>query len=84
MARMQISTADGARLDDPKMLFQLGLRCATAVTPDDRVAAHKWFNIAAMRGNADAVRLRQEIAAEMSAAEIALAQRAARDWITRH
>ena len=29
----------------------------------DRVTAHKWFNIAAARGNAEAVRLRQELAA---------------------
>ena len=45
------------------------------------VAAHKWFNLAAMKGNQDAVRLRREIAAEMTDAEIAAAQRAARDWI---
>jgi hypothetical protein len=37
-----------------------------------------------MRGNADATRLRREIADEMSAAEIAAAQRAARDWLTTH
>jgi hypothetical protein len=37
-----------------------------------------------MRGNADAVRLRREIAEEMSEEEIATALRAARDWLTRH
>jgi len=37
-----------------------------------------------MRGNAEAARLRREIAEEMSEAEIAAAQRAARDWITTH
>jgi hypothetical protein len=37
-----------------------------------------------MRGNREAVRLRREIAAEMSEGEIASAQRAARDWLTRH
>ena len=47
----------------------------------DYVIAHKWFNLAAMHGNKDAVRLRREIAAEMSAQEIAAAQRAARDWL---
>lgn len=46
--------------------------------------AHKWFNIAAMRGDREAARLRREIAEEMSEADIAAAQRAARDWITRH
>jgi hypothetical protein len=66
-------------------LFQLGLRCAvSAATPDDRVAAHKWFNIAAMQGNEEAARLRREIAEEMSPSEIAAAQRAARQWITHH
>ena len=50
----------------------------------DRIAAHKWFNIAAMLGNQDAIRLRREVAAEMSKAEITTAQRAARHWITTH
>jgi TPR repeat protein len=49
--------------------------------PADYVSAHKWFNLAAMRGNADAARLRREIAVEMSEAEIAVAQRAARHWL---
>ena len=52
--------------------------------PADYVAAHKWFNIAAMKGNKDAIRLRQEIAAGMSPREIAEAQRAARAWLTSH
>jgi len=47
----------------------------------DYVSAHKWFNLAAMKGNADAARLRREIAAQMSEAEIAQAQRAARAWL---
>jgi hypothetical protein len=50
----------------------------------DMVSAHKWFNIAALRGNAEAARSRREIAEEMSDADIAAAQRAARDWIPRH
>ena len=47
----------------------------------DMIEAHKWFNIAAMRGNTDAGRLRREIAEQMSDAEIGVAQRAARDWL---
>jgi hypothetical protein len=47
----------------------------------DLVQAHKWFNIAAMRGHRDAARLRREIAEQMSDAEIGCAQRAARDWL---
>jgi TPR repeat protein len=65
--------------------FELGLRCTTGSTAAiDLVSAHKWFNVAAMLGNQDAIRLRREIAAEMSKAEITTAQRAARDWMTRH
>jgi TPR repeat protein len=52
--------------------------------PVDLVSAHKWFNIAAMKGHAEAVRLRREIAAEMADAEIGQAQRAARDWLKAH
>ena len=70
-------------IPDANRLFQLGMMLSTGQAPD-LVSAHKWFNIAAMRGNADAVRLRREIASEMSEAEIAAAQRAARDWLTRH
>ena len=66
-------------------LLALGLRCATGVTtPADLVSAHKWFNLAALRGSKDAVRRRQEIAAEMSPADIAAAQRAAREWLATH
>jgi TPR repeat protein len=68
-----------------EQLFQLGMLYSTGrSTPTDMVSAHKWFNIAAMRGYKDAARLRHEIAAEMSANEIAAAQRAARAWLTRH
>ena len=49
--------------------------------PVDLISAHKWFNLAAVKGNAEAIRLRREIANQMSDAEIALAQRAARDWL---
>jgi hypothetical protein len=75
-----------ARRDDAGHdFFELGLRCTTGSTAAiDLVSAHKWFNVAAMLGNQEAIRLRREVAAEMSKAEITMAQRAARDWITRH
>ena len=61
--------------------LQLGMMHMTGQTvPVDFVTAHKWFNLAAMRGDQVAVRLRREIATEMSPSEIAAAQRAARDW----
>ena len=50
----------------------------------DMIEAHKWFNIAAMRGNKDAILLRREVAEQMSDSEIGLAQRAARDWLKTH
>jgi TPR repeat protein len=66
-------------------LYELGMMYAAGRTVQlDLVLAHKWFNLAAMRGNSDASRRRREIADEMSAAEIAAAQRAARDWLTTH
>ena len=64
------------------MFFRLGMMYSIgADMPTDYVTAHKWFNLAAMRGIADAARLRREIAEQMSEAEIAAAQRAARDWL---
>jgi uncharacterized protein len=79
------SRANSGVIGSGDKFFKLGMMCSTGRSgAADMVAAHKWFNIAAMRGNADAVRLRREIAAEMSAAEIATAQHAARDWIIHH
>ena len=67
-----------------EVLYELGMMYAAGRTVQPLVLAHKWFNLAAMRGNPDAIRLRREVADEMSAAEIAAAQRAARDWLTTH
>lgn len=68
-----------------EVFFELGMMYASGRSvPTDLVLAHKWFNLAAMKGNGEAIRLRREIAEEMSAAEIAAAQRAARDWLTTH
>jgi len=75
--------ADGMGGDDtPKALFAFGMKYATGdAVAQDLVAAHKLFNLAALRGYHEAVRLRREIAAEMSPAQIFQAQRAARDWL---
>lgn len=65
-------------------LFELGLQyCAGRGVPIDFVEAHKWFNLAAQRGNDEARRYRGEIAREMSREEIGEAQRAARAWLAR-
>jgi TPR repeat protein len=65
--------------------YELGMKYSVGESvPTDFVSAHKWFNIAALKGKTDAIRLRQEIASQMSLAEIATAQRAARAWIGTH
>jgi len=66
-------------------LLALGLMYSTgrSVEPD-LVEAHKWFNIAALRGSAEAVALRAEIAREMSRSDIFDAQRKARAWLSAH
>ena len=68
-----------------EVLMSLGLMYSTgrSVEPD-LVEAHKWVNIAALRGHCDAARLRREIAEQMSDSEIGSAQRAARDWLKSH
>lgn len=66
-------------------LFELGMLYASGREVEtDLVAAHKWFNLAAIRGNREAAWHRHEIAREMSDAAIAEAQRAARDWLRTH
>ena len=47
----------------------------------DLVEAHKWFNLAAVSGHCEAQMCRADISDEMTAREIAEAQRRAREWI---
>ena len=61
--------------------FDLGLMYATGRgAPCDYVVAHKWFNLAAVQGSAEARHRRVELARDMSQSEIARAQRLAREW----
>jgi uncharacterized protein len=48
----------------------------------DLVEAHKWFNLAAVSGHEEAHMCRADISDEMTAREIAEAQRRAREWIS--
>jgi hypothetical protein len=69
----------------PDTLFEQGLYWASGRAGlIDLVAAHKWFNLAALKGRHDAIAMRREIAAQMSESEIAQAQREARAWISTH
>ncbi len=89
MARFDIGAPELAtmaeRQPNPEGLFQLGMLYANGDDVDvDLVAAHKWFNLAAQRGCSEAAWHRQSIAEEMTAAQIAAAQRAAREWLQAH
>ena len=67
------------------ILFELGMMYATGRDCEtDVVAAHKWFNIAAIKGSIRAAELRSELSATMSKVEIATALREAREWMTMH
>ena len=86
MARFELSECNHAVLGEGPVnastLFDLGMMYSVGRSvPVDYITAHKWFNLAAMQGNRDAARLRQEVAEQMSNAEIAAAQRAARSWL---
>ena len=68
---------------DINACFDLGMAysCGSGGVDVDLIQAHKWFNIAAMGGNPRGQECRAEIAGEMSAREIAEAQRQARAWL---
>jgi len=91
MARMDIATGVtgymelAAQTGAPDALFELGMLYATGRDVDaDLVSAHKWFNLAAARGNPSAMTYRQELAQEMSADQVAAAQKLAREWLQTH
>jgi TPR repeat protein len=66
-------------------LFDLGLKfCLGQSVAADLVEAHKWFNISALKGSQVAKVYRRELSQEMTAAQVAEAQRLARALITLH
>lgn len=69
-----------AMAGDIDACFELGVSFSAGADgcPLDLIAAHKWFNIAALGGNARAMECRAEIAEDMTAREIVEAQRQAR------
>jgi len=65
--------------------YDLGLLYSTGQgVRRDFITAHKWFNLAAMKGVRRAQVDRAELATEMSEIEIAEAQRQAREWQLQH
>jgi hypothetical protein len=80
---MESRLTDAAR-GDAEALYELGIAYSTGThgIEVDLIEAHKWFNLAALNGNLLAQECRAEIADEMTAREIAEAQRQARAWLS--
>lgn len=68
---------------DAAAFYDLGVAFSTGShgAPCDLVEAHKWFNLAALGGHEEAAWCRADVADEMTAREIAEAQRRARQWL---
>ena len=85
MARVEFQSSElnGVGQDaSGEIFFQMGLSNAIGEHGEpDLIAAHKWFNLAAMKGNREAIIRRQELTFEMSSSEISKAQRQAREWM---
>jgi TPR repeat protein len=63
-------------------LYNLGLAYSTGQGVGvDLVVAHKWFNLAAVRGMEAAKGWRNQLASEMAPSQIAEAQKMAREWL---
>ena len=73
-----------AAAGDAEALYELGVAYSTGTggIEVDLVEAHKWFNLAALNGSHRGQESRAEIAEEMTAREIAEAQRQARAWLS--
>lgn len=68
---------------DSEAYFDLGMAFSTGseALAVDLVEAHKWFNLAAVGGYEHAAQCRADVAEDMTAREIAEAQRRAREWL---
>jgi hypothetical protein len=91
-ARLQDSCEDdllianclaSAALGDIEATYTLGVAFSTGShgVGCNLIEAHKWFNLAAVKGHAESQMCRADISDEMTAREIAEAQRRAREWI---
>jgi len=88
MARFDMSMASngeaatGAAAD---VLFDLGMAYYFGrEVKADIAEAHKWFNLAAIRGHEKARQYRMELAAEMDSAQLREALGRAREWMGMH
>ena len=80
LIRSRLADAERGNVD---ALFELGVAYSTGRggVAVDLIEAHKWFNLSALSGCTRGQECRAEIALEMSAREIAEAQRQARAWL---
>jgi uncharacterized protein len=80
LLRSRLADAENGDVD---ALFELGITYSTGRggIGVDLIEAHKWFNLAALSGSTRGQECRAEIALEMTAREIAEAQRQARSWL---
>ncbi len=83
MQNLEYSTMGGETRADTfcemGLMYATGRGCAV-----DLVSAHKWLNIAAIKGSERAAELRADLAQTMSKGDLAAALRAAREWMTMH
>ena len=79
IARLIAAAADG----DADACYELGVIWSTGAhgVDCDLIEAHQWFNLAAAQGHREAAWCRADISDEMTAREIAEAQRRARRWL---
>lgn len=77
--RCLAAAADG----DINAYYDLGVAYSTGShgVDCDLIEAHKWFNLAASQGHEAASWCRADVSDEMTAREIAEAQRRAREWL---
>ena len=80
---MESRIADQAITDDGAMMYDLGVAYSTGSGGKgfDLIEAHKWFNLSAVAGFLPAQIARAEVATDMTAREIAEAQRQARAFL---
>ena len=89
MARYVLSGFEETQLTEKSVaaetLLHIGLTYSSGRDGEENlVAAHKWFNLAALKGSRRARTYRMEIAAELSREELRNAQRQAREWLRKH
>jgi uncharacterized protein len=79
---MESKLAEAAR-GNAEALYDLGMAYSTGSggIEIDMIEAHKWFNLAALNGSEEAMMCRADISDDMTAREIAEAQRQARAWL---